>query len=70
VLLGSIREDRGDGTQERDDSRGRMVLAAEAVDQDERHLPPVLVPVRGWVKMQQGAEQTPRAPFKALTGHC
>ena len=45
VLFGSVREDRGNSAQEHDDSRGRIVLAAEPVDQDERHLPPVFVAV-------------------------
>src|SRR5687767_7540891 len=50
-------------------SRGRIVLAAEPVHQDERHLPPVLVTVRGWVEMQYGCEQRTGPPFTTCDGH-
>ena len=69
VLFGTIREYRGNGAQEHDDSRDGSVFGAEPVDQDKCHLPPVLVTVRGWVKMQHRFEQTPRAPFNACNGH-
>ena len=69
VLFGSVREDRGNGAQEHDDSRDGSVFGAEPVDQDERHLPPVLVTVRGWVEMQHGCEQRARPPFNTCDGH-
>ena len=55
--------------QEHDDSRDGSVFGAEPVYQDERHLPPVLVPVRAWVEMQYGCEQRARRPFTTCDGH-
>lgn len=69
MLFGRVREDCGKRDQEHDDSRGRGVFVAEPVHQDERHLSPVLVTVRGPVEMQDGSEYGTRPPFNACDRH-
>jgi hypothetical protein len=69
VLFGSVREDRGNSAQKHDDPRDGSVFGAEPVYQEERHLPPVLVTVRGWVEMQYGCEQRTGPAFNTCDGH-
>ena len=69
MLFGSVCEDRGNSAHEHDDSRDGRVFGAEPVQQDERHLPPVLVTVRGRVEMQYGCEQRTGLPFSTCDGH-